>query len=79
MFYKRIKHECKQLFKNLDNDFLSYLIEKIDEYKEDFIERNWDNSKKEVPLTEAHKLIDIEMFKMKIRKEIKSRNETHEQ
>ena len=72
MFCKRITHT--NLFENLDDEFLLYIIKKIDEYKEAFIEKNWSDVEESLPLSEAHKLIDMETFKLKIKKEIMKRN-----
>lgn len=72
MFCKRITHT--NLFENLDDEFLLYIIKKIDEYKEALIEKNWSDVEESLPLSEAHKLIDMETFKLKIKKEIMKRN-----
>lgn len=72
MFCKSITHT--NLFEDLDDEFLLYVIEKVDEYKEAFIEKNWSDAEECLPLSEAYKLVAMEKFKLKIKKEIMKRN-----
>lgn len=62
-----------QSIKNLDTDFLFYLVKTISDYEQKLIDGSWNETTKDVPEIIALKLLNIALFRHEIQRELMNR------